>query len=104
MPPMRFQFLCAAIAAAASLSTGAFAQTPAATYDVVIRNGRVLTGTGFHHHSVTAAGAQFLDGLGRRGHTRLARTNLGRDADAHRVEPLGSRLDSTAHGALTDFI
>jgi N-acyl-D-amino-acid deacylase len=46
MPPMRFQFLCAAIAAAASLSTGAFAQTPAATYDVVIRNGRVLDGAG----------------------------------------------------------
>jgi len=43
---MRFQFLCAAIAAAASLSTGAFAQTPAATYDVVIRNGRVLDGAG----------------------------------------------------------
>ena len=53
-----------------------------------VGNAGVHAGAGFHDHRVTAAGDQLLDRFGRGGHARLAGIDFGRDADAHRVEPL----------------
>ena len=69
-----------------------------------VRNAGAGAGAALNQDGMAATGGELFHRLGRGRHTCLARTGFCRDANAHRVEPLGSRLESTAHGALTDFI
>ena len=71
-----------------------FIQRGAGSHELRVGNAGPHAGASFHHHRMTAASTQLLDRFGRGGHTRLARINFGRNADAHRVEPLISP-DST---------
>ena len=79
-----------------AVNVGGASKRCAGGHELRVRDACVGAGARLDHHRVASARAQLLHRLGRRRHTCFARKNLGRDADAHRVEPPSRRIQLVA--------